>query len=933
MNELANNVACSAYDVFLLTETWLTDEYSNAELGCPGYHLFREDRDNNLTGKSRGGGVMCGVASRLTAMRINLDSQRSKYDEIWIRITVPEGKILVCTVYFPPLSPAEDYQRHCENIERLCDAYPNDKFIIAGDYNLPNFKVLKDSDQNLFVNNVNTINRTLIETMSLVGLEQVNHITNANGVLLDLILTNIEYLNVKCADLNFVPCDLHHPALDLRIFECVQPNESFYQFTVFDFCKGDYQMLNDLFLNLRWDDFFQSDINSNVCTFYELLYYYIELYVPKKVIKNKYKFPPWFSNELKNLISQKKEAHKIFIDSQLPNDYQRFSQLRSLCKQKSRACYVNYISEVEENVISNPRSFWNYVSYKNNQGSIPQSVTYENMTSTNDLEKVNLFAKYFSSVYNKQDHNTASTSCITSIDPDNNINLEMFCVKISEIFDKLSKIDLKKGAGPDGIPPQFLKCCAFSLSRPLWLLFNQSLQTGIFPDTWKLSFLTPIFKNCGDRNSVINYRPISKLSLIPKLFESIITDFLKFHFKNIITPYQHGFVENRSVLTNLLSYHGYLVEALESGCLVDSIYTDFSKAFDKVDHDLLLYKLSKYGIHGRLHNWLYSYLTGRKQEVKINHVNSNTFEVTSGVPQGSHLAPLLFNIFINDVVDCFVHSKLLLYADDLKIFLKIKHTNDCYLLQQDLNRFFHWCNLNKLYLNVNKCKHIQFCKLRMTVQSEYSIGGSILETANLIKDLGILFDSKLSFAQHIQAICSKALRMLGFVKRHTSDFNSISAVKTLYTSLVRSQLENCTMIWNPYYVTYVNQIEKIQRRFLRYIAFKKDLTIIGLDYSKLESELKIQPLQIRRRNYNVIFVHKLIHGSVDSIDILSRLNFNVPCRPIRNPRLFTINFHRTKYGQNDVITRMMNTLNELELGVDLFYISENSLKLKLRRIC
>lgn len=195
-------------------------------------------------------------------------------------------------------------------------------------------------------------------------------------------------------------------------------------------------------------------------------------------------------------------------------------------------------------------------------------------------------------------------------------------------------------------------------------------------------------------------------------------DQLAFDCKELIISNQHGFSQKKSTVTNLLVYEEYLLKALEDKCQVDSVYTDFSKAFDRVHHGVLIKKLRKIGFNENLIQWLQSFLIGRKQIVKVGSFNSNEIEVWSGVPQGSHCSPLLFNLFINDIDSCFQNSKFLMFADDLKFYRVVNCIKDQNLLQADLNNLIEWCEANRLYLNMNKCSFINFYKVNKKFDSQ-----------------------------------------------------------------------------------------------------------------------------------------------------------------------------------------------------------------------
>ncbi|CAH2088841.1 unnamed protein product [Euphydryas editha] len=282
---------------------------------------------------------------------------------------------------------------------------------------------------------------------------------------------------------------------------------------------------------------------------------------------------------------------------------------------------------------------------------------------TSDKKEIcELFSNYFNSIFDEP-----SNVPVLYIGPIKGSNtLSNIRITQVDILRKIAKLDPYKGAGPDGIPPILIKNCGKELCVPLLILFNASLQAGIFPSIWKTAHIVPIYKS-GNKSCCENYRPISILSCLGKLFESLVYDALYHHIAPLISPEQHGFMKNKSTTSNLLEYKNYLCQAFAQRIQVDSIYTDFSKAFDRVCHSILCAKLENCGIHGNLLRWVESYLCRRSQLVAIKGFTSSPVIITSGVPQGSHLGPLFFIIFINDLVDR-LSCPCLLYADDLKIF-------------------------------------------------------------------------------------------------------------------------------------------------------------------------------------------------------------------------------------------------------------------------
>lgn len=334
-----------------------------------------------------------------------------------------------------------------------------------------------------------------------------------------------------------------------------------------------------------------------------------------------------------------------------------------------------------------------------------------------------------------------------------------------EILIKLQGLDVSKGAGADDIPPIFILSCASRLCKPLYFIYNKSLQSGIFPEKWKIAKVVPVYKS-GISEEVQNYRPISILSTFSKIFESLVSPHIQNYFRPFLSKHQHGFIKARSTTTNLVTYYEMLIEGMEGQGQVDVIYTDFSNAFDSISHSILLEKLRAYGFSHSLLLWIKSYLNNRSFDVVSGGYESDTFNILSSVPQGSILGPVLFGIFVNDLPYCLRSSTLYLFADDLKFSKVIKSQADVHLLQDDIDRLVHWCDENDMKLNAKKCSSISFSRKRKITDSFYTVLGVLLPKVEEIRDLGVIFDNKMTFIPQIENVVKRASRMLGFVLRN-----------------------------------------------------------------------------------------------------------------------------------------------------------------------
>jgi hypothetical protein len=483
---------------------------------------------------------------------------------------------------------------------------------------------------------------------------------------------------------------------------------------------------------------------------------------------------------------------RISITSCL-RDFDTFSLLRCRAKDTLRQCFKNYIENIEKDLRLSIKSFWRYTKSKRVTNVIPSTVTFEGRAVSDGDEVVNLFADFFSSIYGDTD---SSTVYEPNFPPSGHV-MSPLNINANTVLAELRSVDLTKGAGPDLIPPIFVRLCSSALATPLTITFNKSLNDGIFPDIWKCTKVTPIHKS-GDKREVTNYRPISVLNWFAKIFESLIYRSAYRHFRPLLSEKQHGFIRGKSTNTNLLVYTTYLCNSFDCRGQVDTVYTDFSKAFDRVNHLILLAKISHLGIHGSLYRWFASYLLNRSQFVALYGYDSTPFIMTSGVPQGSNLGPLLFLIYINDLLTI-ISSECLAFADDLKMYRCVKNNNECKALQNDVDLVIEWCTLNLMKLNVSKCCVISFTKNKSPIIYDYKVLGCKLERVKIVNDLGVTYDSVLSFRPHYDYICGKANRMLAFIIRNAKPFKDTRSWIILYTTLVRSILEYCSSVWSPIY--------------------------------------------------------------------------------------------------------------------------------------
>lgn len=320
-----------------------------------------------------------------------------------------------------------------------------------------------------------------------------------------------------------------------------------------------------------------------------------------------------------------------------------------------------------------------------------------------------------------------------------------------------------------------------------------------------------------------------------------------------------------------------------------------------------------------------SHLFYLKDNKSSNNFLSTPIHVSSGVPQGDHISPLLFLLFINDVSSILNHSKILLFADDAKIYKNIQSLNDSLELQSNLDNFCNWCSDNGMELNLNKCSVITFSQKKVNSFFNYNLNNCPAQRVSLVNDLGIFFDTKLKFIDHIHKIKNKASSKLGFLKRCCSKFNNPLALKNIYFSLVRSQLEYAPLIWSPNSIQLTQNLESIQNSFLRFLSFK--CRIERQPHSGYDGVLgffDMTSLKTRRNYLNLNFLFKLLNYEIDCKSLLENLNFNTNPKNTRNNNLFFLRNTKTNYSLNSPANMIMSLGNLANL--DLFHCSNNDIK-------
>ena len=572
-----------------------------------------------------------------------------------------------------------------------------------------------------------------------------------------------------------------------------------------------------------------------------------------KPTKNKGSIP--IDKGIRDAIKEKERSHRAWmqgIKSKPLSDTLRYKYTRARNKVNTllRKGKRKLEREIALKAKSNPKAFWmhtrRYLKTKSGIAPLLEDPKNKDSMKFDDTEKASILLKQFSSVFTRENGDN-----VPKISNRTQKIISHLEITVKMVADELKRLNQYKSCGPDQLHPRLLIELADIIALPITLLFNMTMKQGILPNDWRRAFVSPIFKK-GSKHLPENYRPISLTAILCKMMERFVRDKIVTHLLNekLLSKKQYGFITGRSTTTQLLYYLDECINITANGGVVDSIYLDFSKAFDTVPHQRLLGKLESYGIRGDLHNWIKAFLCNRSQEVIVNGSKSAASAVISGIPQGTVLGPVLFVLYINDLLDN-ISSSGLMFADDTKIYRQITTRDDALKLQSDISKLEEWSKKWELHFNHDKCHVLTMGKFENIQHAHrYVVYDNEIEHVFEEKDLGVTIDSDLKFEDHIARKVRTANAIVGQMRRSFS-FLDCDNFKRIFTAFVRPHLEYGEAVWSPHLVRNIDAIENVQIRATKLVD-----GLSKLDYPERLKQLNLPSLAFRRRRGDIIEIYK-----------------------------------------------------------------------------
>ena len=711
--------------------------------------------------------------------------------------------MLVGVLYRHPTKNITPFLTKLENILNICKSEKKE-IVLMGDFNLDLLKSDNNNDISSFLDIM------LTNFLQPHIMQPTKFFDDGKYSLIDNIFYDqIEY---KCTSGNLIP----HISDHLANFLIINKSSSIKTKTCKNKIIRDYKNFKkEAFLN----ELAEMDVkkisenitgaNSKYNILHDSIDYLLSKHAPLKKMTNKkmkQMRKPWISDNILKLIGQKNSLYSQHLQTGNHEILLQYRTLRNNINHSIRRNKYLYYKAYFSSCNNNIRKFWkginNFLNAKNRENDTPLMINKKGKPCIDPYEIAAEFNSYFTNVAPslvKKLPKQSNKKIFSDYLGRNNENSFFLSPTTSnEVFNTIKKLDQNKATDIYNFPVKIIKDISDIISSPLSDIINESFSTGVFPERLKLAKVLPLHKG-NSKLETNNYRPISILPIFDKILEKLMySRLISFLTENaILSTCQYGFRENHSTNLAILDLISKVQKSNENGNLSCVIFLDFAKAFDTVNHEILLKKLLHYGIRGKAHEWFTSYLTDRKQSVSVAGSLSEPLPIKCGVPQGSVLGPLLFLIYINDIILASNIFKFTLFADDTCLF---SQKNDLKSLEsstnKELTKISDWLIANKLSLNISKSNFLLFKNKNNAGTQSINIGisGQKIAQKQTVKYLGLKIDEKLSWDKHISHVSIKVAQGTGIIYklRHVL---SPKSIQNIYSCFTQSHVQYCISLW------------------------------------------------------------------------------------------------------------------------------------------
>ena len=870
-------------DILAMTETKLSPDTCDSQIGIDGFAIVRKDRLSN------GGGVLLYVKESLMAYKeVRFATKEDDIEGVWINVLCQSQTWLVACIYRPPDNGAF-FDAFNKVLEKVWMKRKN--ILLLGDFNSDFLFRGKTKEQ---IANGKRLKRIF----SAYGLKNIvkeaTRISETTQTLIDLIalsdiskITSHGVAHLGISDHSFIYANLQmrrkKSKLEAKIITSYKnfDEEKFKS----DIQAAPWSVCGSL-----------PDLEDQVWAWEHLFNQISSEHITTRKVRLRPRSLPWLNKDIKKAQNQQCKLLKRFKREKDPELWKQYKIQRNKIQKMLKAAEMQYWKD-QFSSASNTKEFSNVV--KKVEGNtkvrtIPPIADDDAQILTSDKAKADSFNKFFSGIGKK----LAAKFESSDTSPENlyRVTPSSSCIKISEdlVVNKLPNIP-KKAGGTDGICARELAAAGESLINGLYGIYSKSIATCKFRDNWKVGKVITAYKK-GVSSNRENYRPLTMLNLTSKTLENIVCTSIDDHLiaSAVLHPNQWAFQKGISTESLLLLLTETWKEAVDQGKKVGVIFVDFRKAYDTINHNILMDKIQAAGISGPFHQWIKSYLTNRRQYVAVNGERSDIEMVEMGVPQGSLLGPRLFAMYVNDLPDSTPVGYIHMFADDTTIYYIGKDPEEIVdALNVMLRAFYAWCQRNQLTVHTGKTEAMYIsCSPFVGPMRKIKFGEDTIEFKTESKCLGVIIDNRLSWKPQVEAVCRKFLSKIRFLRRLKS--MQIQTLEDIYYKGAISSVTYCIAVWGTTSAPVFNQLEKLHGKAAKLIYRLPSSTS---DHEALQIANWMPISYIYKRRVAAIMYKIKNKALPDSIVKLFETKENHTSRELRRNTYFKPIQPRTEYGR------------------------------------